>query len=106
MPIESITIRKDGVETTHQGVKALQLLSAFAALAPTQQEKIMKYTHADLVKMRKAVVAEVVAEVCGPGADESYVNPATVEDRLRTYIAAGLTADDLEAAIARSANKC
>jgi hypothetical protein len=60
------------------------------------------YTLDDIDRMRKIVHDAVFYENCMKGSDGIYLCPfppsmaAMVEDRLRTYIAAGITPEDLE----------
>jgi hypothetical protein len=59
----------------------------------------MTYTYETLIKMRKLVkqeIAEEVAERYGLDINVNLVSDAYVEERLRTYMMAGVTLADLE----------
>jgi len=58
----------------------------------------MGYKYEEIKKMRKLVINEIVEEMRTrglPGADEDNVSFANAEDRLRTYLSAGLTSNDM-----------
>jgi hypothetical protein len=59
----------------------------------------MAYTYETLIKMRclvKQEIAEEMAERYGQPVNTALVSDANAEERLRTYMMAGVTLDDIE----------